>query len=71
MMKNWLSETIDISGLVIFRILLGLLIIGESFGAVLLGWVEAVFVQSKFTFNFIGFDFCQFCMVRKCMPIIS
>lgn len=59
MMKNWLSETIDISGLVIFRILLGLLIIGESFGAVLLGWVEAVFVQSKFTFNFIGFDFLQ------------
>jgi len=58
-MKKWLSENIDISGLVIFRILLGLLIIGESFGALLLGWVEAVFVQSKFTFNFIGFDFLQ------------
>jgi vitamin K-dependent gamma-carboxylase len=60
MIKKWLSENIDNSGLVIFRILLGLLIIGESFGAILLGWVEAVFIQSKFTFNFIGFDFLQF-----------
>jgi vitamin K-dependent gamma-carboxylase len=60
MIKKWLSENIDNSGLVIFRVLLGLLIVAESFGAILLGWVEAVFVQSKFTFNFIGFDFLQF-----------
>lgn len=60
MIKKWLSENIDNSGLVIFRILLGLLIVAESFGAILLGWVEAVFIQSKFTFNFIGFDFLQF-----------
>lgn len=59
MIKKWLAETIDNSGLVIFRILLGVLIVSESFGAILLGWVEAVFVQSKFTFNFIGFDFLQ------------
>jgi vitamin K-dependent gamma-carboxylase len=60
MIKKWLSENIDNSGLVLFRILLGLLIVAESFGAILLGWVEAVFIQSKFTFNFIGFDFLQF-----------
>ena len=60
MIKKWLSENIDNSGLVIFRILLGLLIVAESFGAILLGWVEAIFIQSKFTFNFIGFDFLQF-----------
>lgn len=59
-MKKWLSEYIDNSGLVIFRILLGILLVAESFGAILLGWVEAVFIQSKFTFNFIGFDFLQF-----------
>src|SRR6478609_2380247 len=59
-MNKWLSANIDNSGLVIFRILLGLLIVSESFGAILLGWVEAVFIQSKFTFNFIGFDFLQF-----------
>ncbi len=59
-MKKWLSVNIDNSGLVIFRILLGLLIASESFGAILLGWVEAVFIRSKFTFNFIGFDFLQF-----------
>ncbi|NHM01699.1 HTTM domain-containing protein [Flavobacterium difficile] len=58
-MKKWLSESIDNSGLVLFRVLLGVLIMAESFGAILLGWVEAVFVQSKFTFNFIGFDFLQ------------
>jgi vitamin K-dependent gamma-carboxylase len=60
MIKKWLTETIDNSGLVLFRVLLGLLIVSESFGAILLGWVEAVFIQSKFTFNFIGFDFLQF-----------
>lgn len=60
MIKKWLSSTIDNSGLVIFRILLGLLIMAEGFGAILLGWVEVVFVKSKFTFNFIGFDFLQF-----------
>ena len=60
MMQKWLSEKIDNSGLVIFRILLGLLIMGESFGAIFLGWIEAVFVQSKFTFSFIGFEFLQF-----------
>lgn len=59
MMKKWLTESIDNSGLVLFRVLLGVLIMAESFGAILLGWVEAVFVQSKFTFNFIGFDFLQ------------
>lgn len=59
-MKKWLTTTIDNSGLVIFRVLLGLLIVAESFGAILLGWVEAIFIQSKFTFNFIGFDFLQF-----------
>lgn len=60
MMRKWLTETIDNSGLVIFRILLGLLIVGESFGAIFLGWIEAVFIQSKFTFSFIGFEFLQF-----------
>ena len=58
-MKKWLTATIDNSGLVIFRVLLGLLIVAESFGAILLGWVEAIFIKSKFTFNFIGFDFLQ------------
>lgn len=58
-MRKYLSEYIDNSGLVIFRILLGLLIASESFGAILLGWVETIFIKSKFTFNFIGFDFLQ------------
>lgn len=58
-MKSWLQTNIDNSGLILFRILLGVLILFESFGAILFGWVQSVFVTSKFTFNFIGFDFLQ------------
>lgn len=59
-MIDWLKTNIDNSGLILFRILLGILILFESFGAILFGWVQTVFVTSKFTFNFIGFDFLQF-----------
>ncbi|SEP75876.1 HTTM domain-containing protein [Flavobacterium urocaniciphilum] len=58
-MKKYFSEHIENSGLVIFRILLGLLIASESFGAIILGWVDTIFINSKFSFNFIGFDFLQ------------
>lgn len=59
-MIRWFKTNIDNSGLILFRILLGVLISFESFGAILLGWVDSVFIKSKFTFNFIGFNFLQF-----------
>lgn len=58
-MKKYFSEYVDNSNLVLFRVLLGLLIAAESFGAILLGWVDTIFIKSKFTFHFIGFDFLQ------------
>ena len=58
-MRKWLNTSIDNSGLILFRILFGVLIMFESFGALLLGWVNTVFIQTKFTFHFIGFDFLE------------
>jgi vitamin K-dependent gamma-carboxylase len=58
-MKNWLTELISIKPLAIFRMLFGLLIVCESFGAILLGWVNKIFVQSPFTFPFVGMEFLE------------
>ncbi|MDT8346829.1 MAG: HTTM domain-containing protein, partial [Flavobacteriaceae bacterium] len=58
-MKKYLFEQIDNSSLIVFRWLLGLLLMLEGWGAIALGWVKRVHVDSQFTFNFIGFDFLQ------------
>ena len=56
---NWLNTPVDNSPLILFRIVFGLLLFLEAFGANLTGWVGEVFVDSDFTFNFIGFEFLQ------------
>lgn len=58
-MKKYLFEQIDNSSLIVFRWLFGLLLMLEGWGAIALGWVKRVHVDSQFTFNFIGFDFLQ------------
>lgn len=59
-MKNqFLFKNVDIAPLAIFRILMGLLMAAEGFGAILTGWVRLNYVEREFTFNFIGFDFLQ------------
>ena len=58
-MKNFLFKQIDNTGLVLFRMIFGLLISIEAFGAIATGWVRRVMVEPEFTFNFIGFDFLQ------------
>lgn len=45
--------------MILFRIVFGLLITLESFGAIATGWVRKNLVEPSFTFNFIGFDFLQ------------
>ncbi len=50
---------IDNSALVVFRVIFGLLITAEAWGAIATGWVRKTFVEPQFTFNFIGFDFLQ------------
>jgi len=58
-MNKFLFKQIDNTGLTLFRIIFGLLITLEAFGAIATGWVKRVLVDPEFTFNFIGFDFLQ------------
>jgi len=57
--NKFLFKQIDNTGLVLFRMIFGLLITIEAFGAIATGWVRRVMVEPEFTFNFIGFDFLQ------------
>lgn len=57
--NNYLFKEIDNTSLVLFRVLFGLLITLEAWGAIATGWVTRVLVEPKFTFNFIGFEFLQ------------
>ncbi|MFP4844327.1 HTTM domain-containing protein [Winogradskyella sp. PE311] len=58
-MYNILFKHIDNSGLIVFRIIFGLLCFLESAGALVTGWVSRTFVQPQFTFSFIGFEWLQ------------
>ncbi|UOB16193.1 HTTM domain-containing protein [Abyssalbus ytuae] len=59
MLNKLLFKQIDNSPLIVFRIIFGLLIALESFGAIFTGWITRTLVEPEFTFNFIGFDFLQ------------
>lgn len=50
---------IDNAPLVVFRILYGLLVAAECFGAIATGWVRRTLVEPAFTFTFIGFEWLQ------------
>ncbi len=59
---NWLRkqfQPVDNAPLILFRIIFGLLIFAESFGAILTGWVREVLIEPEFTFTLIGFDWLQ------------
>jgi hypothetical protein len=58
-MNKLLFKQIDNTGLVLFRVVFGLLISIEAFGAIATGWVRRTLVEPDFTFNFIGFEFLQ------------
>ena len=59
MISRLLFSRIDNSPLIAFRILFGILISLESFGAILTGWVRRTMVEPDFTFSFIGFEWLQ------------
>lgn len=59
MIKKFAFQQIDNTGISIFRILFGLLLMLEGFGAILTGWVKNVLVTPEFTFSFIPFPFLQ------------
>ncbi|MCH2490261.1 MAG: HTTM domain-containing protein [Flavobacteriales bacterium] len=58
-MNKFLFKYIDNTGLVLFRVVFGLLIAIEAFGAIATGWLRSTLIEPEFTFNFIGFDFLQ------------
>ena len=62
-MKNkvliFLGSQVDNSPLIVFRICFGFLVACEAFGAILTGWVHKIFIETSFTFTFIGFDWLQ------------
>lgn len=58
-MHKFFFKHIDNSGLIIFRIVFGLLCFLESVGAVFTGWVKRTLVEPEFTFSFIGFEWLQ------------
>lgn len=58
-LRSWIEYwffPIDNSSLVAFRVLFGLLITLESWGAILTGWVKRTFVDPSLTFPFIGLE---------------
>ena len=58
-MHNFLFKHIDNSGLIVFRIVFGMLCALEAIGAVFTGWIRRTLVEPDFTFSFIGFEWLQ------------
>lgn len=52
-------QPVDNAPLILFRIIFGLLIFAESFGAILTGWVRKVLIEPEFNFTIIGFEWLQ------------
>jgi len=56
MFSEYLFRKVDNSPLVIFRVIFGLLIVAECWGAIYTGWVQNNFIDPKISFSFIGFE---------------
>ncbi len=58
-LREFLGKEVDNSNIVVFRIGFGFLLLAESWGAILTGWVRRVFIEPDFTFSYIGFEWLQ------------
>ncbi len=58
-MQHFFFKPIDNAQLIVFRVLYGVLVCAECFGAIATGWVKKNLVDPKFTFSFIGFEWLQ------------
>jgi len=56
-LRKTLSREVDNAQLILFRLIYGLLLTIEAWGAILTGWVNRVFIEPKLNFPFIDFDF--------------
>lgn len=59
MNHDLLYRKVDNSTLVLFRIIFGIFIMLECWGAIFTGWVNTNFVEPQLTFSFIGFEWTQ------------
>ncbi len=59
MLNRLLFNRIDNSSLIVFRIIFGVLCFLETVGAIFTGWIKTAFIDPKFTFSFIGFEWLQ------------
>lgn len=59
MINKFLFKYVDNTSLIVFRILFGLLISLEAFGAIATGWVKRTMIDPQFTFSFIGLEWLQ------------
>lgn len=59
MLDRFLFKKTDNAQLAVFRILYGLLVSAECYGAIATGWVRKTLVEPKFTFSFINFEWLQ------------
>lgn len=57
--RQSLFREIDNSSLIIFRVLFGFLLLVETWGAILTGWVNTNLISPKVFFPFIGFNWLQ------------
>ncbi|MEQ9009516.1 MAG: HTTM domain-containing protein [Ekhidna sp.] len=57
--RSFLGTQVDNSPLILFRMVFGFLAAAESYGAILTGWVQKAFIDPKFTFTMIGFEWLQ------------
>lgn len=55
-LHTYLFQSVDNTGIVLLRILIGLLIMAEALGALISGWVYSVFIEPTVHFPFIGFE---------------
>lgn len=58
-MTQKLFKPVDNSPLIAFRILFGILVTAECWGAIATGWVKRAFIIPEYTFSFIDFQFLQ------------
>ena len=57
--ENVLFKRVDNSALIVFRVVFGLLVALECWGAIFTGWIKRVFIDAPYNFHFIGFDILQ------------
>ena len=55
-LKQLLNKQVNNVSLTLFRVLFGLVLAAEGFGAILTGWVNDVYVDTAYNFQFFGFE---------------